>query len=86
MAQVLWNLGTYVTDEIGRSEEHQAPTSFSPTLDLPNMEMPPPEYTEQPEPHIKVNNPLEQIDHTKETGEQSLAYQGGEDLGIPHKQ
>jgi hypothetical protein len=87
MAQVLGNLGTSVTEDTGRSEEHQAPTSSSnPALDLPDMEMPSPEDTEQPEPHIEVNNPLEQTEHTEETGEQSPADQGGEDLEIPHKQ
>jgi hypothetical protein len=61
MAQVLDNLGTRVTENTGRYEEHQAPTSSSnPTLDLLDIEMSFPEDTEQLGPHIEVNNPLEQ--------------------------
>jgi hypothetical protein len=64
MAQVLGNLGTSVTKDTSRSEEHQAPTSSSnPALDLPDIEMPFPEDTEQPEPHTEVNNPVEQTEH-----------------------
>jgi hypothetical protein len=57
MAQVLGNLGTSVTKNVRRSEEHQAPTSPSnPVMDLPDIEMPFPEDATQPEPHIEVNN------------------------------
>jgi hypothetical protein len=87
MAQVLGNLGTSVTKDISRSEEHQAPTSSSnPALDLPDIEIPFPEDTTQPKPHIEVDNPVEQTEHTKETREQSLADQGEETFDTPPKQ
>jgi hypothetical protein len=60
MAQVLGNLGTLVTKDIGRSEEHQTPTSFSNLVpNLPDMEIPSPKDIEQPEPHIEVTYRLE---------------------------
>ena len=69
MAQVLGNLGISLAKDTDRFGEPQAPTSShsNPVLDLPDMEMPSPEGTEQPEPHIEVNNPLEQIEHPEET-------------------
>jgi hypothetical protein len=61
MDQVLGKLRKLVTKYTSRSEEHQEPTSSSnPTVDLPDIEMPFPEDTEQPEPHTEVNNPIEQ--------------------------
>jgi hypothetical protein len=49
MDQVLGNLGTLVTEDTSRYEEHQAPTSSSnPALDLPDIEIPFPEDTTQP--------------------------------------
>jgi hypothetical protein len=60
IAQVLGNLGTSVTEDTSRSEEHQKPTSSSnPALDLPDIQMPFPEDIKQLKPHIEVNNPLE---------------------------
>ena len=60
MAQVLGNLGTSVTKDTSKYEEHQAPTSSSnPALDLPDIEMPFPEDTTQPKLHIEVKNLVE---------------------------
>jgi hypothetical protein len=86
MAQVLGNLGTSITEDTGRFEEHQAPTySSNLALDLPDMEMPSLEETEQSKPHIEVNSPVEQTEHPKETREKSPNDQGGEYIDIPHK-
>jgi hypothetical protein len=43
-------------------------SSSNPALDLPDMEMPSPEDTEQPEPHIEVNIHVEQTEHQKKQG------------------
>jgi hypothetical protein len=88
MAQVLGNLGISLTENTDRSQEPQAPTSShsNPLLDLPDMDMPSPEGTEQPKPHIEVNNPLEQLEHPEDTGKKLPFDQGGEDLEIPHRQ
>ena len=50
------------------------------------MEMPSFEGIEQPEPQFYENNPLEKPEHPKDTMNQLLVDQGGEDLEIPHKQ
>jgi hypothetical protein len=88
MAQVLGNLGISLTEDTDRSGEPQAPTSShsNPVFDLPDMEMPSPEGTEQPEPQFDENNPLEQPEHPEDTGNQLPVDQGGEDLEIPHRQ
>ena len=54
-------------------------------MDFPDIEMPFPKDTTHPEPHIEVDNPVEQTEHTEETWEQSLADQGKENLDNPHK-
>jgi hypothetical protein len=55
-------------------------------VDLPDIEMSFPEDIAQPEPHIEVDIPVEQTEHTEETREQSLTEQGEENLDTPHKQ
>jgi hypothetical protein len=87
MAQVLGNLGISIDKDTNRSEEHQALASSSnPIVDLPDIEMPFPEETEQTEPHTEVNNPVEQAEHIEETEEQLLTDQGEEDPDVPQKQ
>jgi len=88
MSQVLGNLGISIIVDTYRSGEHQEPNSShsDPVLDLPDMDIPSPEGTKHPEPHIEVNNPLEQLEHLEDTGKKLPFDQGGEDLEIPHRQ
>jgi translation initiation factor 1 (eIF-1/SUI1) len=88
MAQVLGNLGISLTEDIDRTEEHQAPNSSSSNhvFDLPDMEMPSPEGAEQPEAQFDENSPLEKLEHPDDTWNQLPIDQGGEDLEIPFGQ